>query len=196
MKLEGLEGLYKSMKSQGMDRSTFDFNFRGKKFDVIYFIDETPHKLAIGVKSNNFYFEIDVRKGFIITPLFGEKEYSEFCRVMEFKYSKNAKFSPAVFFNHLNKHVPVKVNQHNIPKPHDVAKFRRNVEEADKIYFVGWLDNKIRGNKVSKGNLEKTRQLLSKKAYEMCKEKNVSSRWSDICSDTKEYNTKDLLKNY
>lgn len=196
MKLDGLEEFYKSMKSQAMDRSTFDFRFRGKKFDVIYFIDEVPHKLAVGIKAHNFYFEVDVKKGFNITPLFGDKEYNEFCKVMGFKYNKNSRFKPTIFFEELNKHVPGAADHRNKPKPHDVASFRRDVEESDKIYFVGWRDNKTRGHKVSKENLEKTRKLLSKEAYEMCKKKNVSSRWSDKRSDAKEYSDKELEDNY
>ncbi|MCS7465006.1 DUF6037 family protein [Paenibacillus doosanensis] len=57
--------------------------------------------------------------------------------------------------------------------------YRKDVEEADKIYFMGWLDKTISGNKATPNNLEKTRLLLGQDAYVRCKAKNVSSRWTD-----------------
>ncbi|WP_269919649.1 DUF6037 family protein [Mycobacterium sp. Z3061] len=61
--------------------------------------------------------------------------------------------------------------------------YRKNVEEANKIYFVRWLDNNKTGKRVSAENLEKTRKLLSYEAYLMCKTRNISSCWSANPSD-------------
>lgn len=62
-----------------------------------------------------------------------------------------------------------------MPLPKDIAPFRPDVEEADKIYFKRWQDNTKAGKNVRPGNLEKTKKWLSLKAYELCKRKNISS---------------------
>ena len=70
-------------------------------------------------------------------------------------------------------------NFKNVPKPHEIALYSRDVEESHKIYFMGWLDNTIRGDSVTEKNLEKTERLLGYKTYLTCKSKNLSSRWTD-----------------
>lgn len=196
MKLDGIKSLYKSMREKKIDRYKFDFLFNGKRFDVLYFIDEEPHKLAVGIKSHNFYFEKEVKIGYKIKPFFDEGDYSKFCEIMGFKFDEKSPFSPSIFFKELNASVPEVAYKNKIPKPHEVAEFRKDVEESEKIFFVGWLDNRIRGRKVSEDNLKKTRRLLSEQAYLMCKEMNISSRWSDKRSDAKEFSEKELAENY
>lgn len=61
------------MKKQGLTRYKFDYVFRKVHFDVFFFIDEEPFKLAFGVKAQNFYFEIDVLGGFKIRTYLDKK---------------------------------------------------------------------------------------------------------------------------
>ena len=76
-------------------------------------------------------------------------------------------FKPKHFFEAFNNGIPQYVNSKNKVRPIDIAKYRRDVEESDKIFFFGWIDhekNKIenknyKGN-VQKGNLDKTRKYL------------------------------------
>lgn len=187
LKLDNLKSLYSFMKKNKIDRYQFQFNFRGKIFDVLYFIDEEPNILAFGVANHNFYFEIEVKSGFIIKAFIDD--YSAFVKMMGFSYSEDNKFKPSIFFEELNTYLPnVPRNIKNTPKPHEIAIYRSNVEEMEKIYFVGWLNHKEgSGNSVRPENLEKTKMLLSNKAYVTCKEKNVSSRWSPHPTDAKEY---------
>ncbi|RWZ52236.1 hypothetical protein EQV77_15785 [Halobacillus fulvus] len=173
------------MKRQNIDRYKFDFVFHKVKFDVLYFLDETPNKLAFGIKEHNYYFELPVKRGFNIVPFLDR--YSEFCRIMGLKYNLKAPFKPRIFFDALNGQIPKSASQKNIPAPHQIAIYRNDVEEADKIYFVNWRDNKKAGHQVSSSNLEKTRKLLSKDAYLMCKSKNISSCWSPHPADAKSF---------
>ena len=173
------------MKQQHIERVKFDFTFRGVKFDVLYFIDERPHLLAFGIKAYNYYFEIPVLKDFKIKPFLDE--YHKFCRIMGFTYNPDNPFKPAEFFVEFNNNIPSGLSSKNTPKPSEVAIYRNKVEEANKIYFVTWRDNTKAGHQVRPSNLEKTRKLLSYKAYLMCKDKNISSCWSADPLDEKPF---------
>lgn len=66
MKLDGIISLYNDMRRLSLKRYRFGFRYNNVAFDVFFFIDENPYKLMFGVKAENFYFEVDVKKGFII----------------------------------------------------------------------------------------------------------------------------------
>ncbi|GGI17959.1 hypothetical protein GCM10007380_40540 [Gottfriedia solisilvae] len=176
MELSGLKPLYASMKQQHLERVKFTVLINEVQFEVMYFIDEIPHSLGIGVRAHNFFFEIEVKKDFIINPYLGEN-YSKIYEILGLTASGEA-FSPVKFFNDINKGIPNSVNKSDVPMPNEIISYRNNVEEADKIYFWTWRDNNVRNEKVSPENLEKTRKLLSYEAYKMCKEKNISSCWT------------------
>ncbi len=121
-----------------------------------------------------------LKKGFLIDSTMSHEKYSELCRILGLQYDPTNKFKPMYFFSEFNKNIPQKADRKNIPKPHEIAGYRKDVEEADKIYFMGWLDNTTNDNKVTRKNLEKTRLLLGNDAYKRCNAKNVSSRWNDV----------------
>jgi len=176
MKLDQLKKLYKDMKSKDIDRAKFSFSFREKQFEAIYFIDQQPHSIAIGILKENFYFEVTVNPGFNIIPWIDN--LTEFYKIMGFQNNSYNKFQPSVFFQELNINIPEKVNEKNKPEPYEIAHYRIPSEDPDKIYHVGWFDNEKVGKQVQPENLQKTRDFLSTKAYKMCEEKNISSCWS------------------
>jgi hypothetical protein len=180
------------MKQQNIERYKFDFYYQSVKFDILYFIDEVPNKLAFGIKHHNYYFETPVRKGFEVTAFL--HEYNKFCKIMGFTYNPESPYKPAFFFEEFNKHIPNVATKTNIPKPSEVAVYRNQVEEVDKIYFVKWRDNTKDGKKVSPENLEKTRLLLSYEAYLMCRDKNISSCWSPNPIDEKPFKNPEMEK--
>ena len=184
MKLS-LSHLYRSMREQGIERYKFNFRFNNFKFEAIYFIDDSPHILSFGIIEHNFYFEVEVRKGFNIGAYIDD--INKFRKIMGLQYDENNPFHPSIFYDVFDEQIPQKANKKGIPKPHDIALHRNDVMESEKIYFLGWLDNNKSGKKVQLENLEKTRKLLSYKAYLRCKEKNISSRWSPFSSDEKKF---------
>lgn len=186
MKLGNLKDLYRFLKKEGIDRYKFNFSFNGVVFETLYFIDDEPHSLSMGVRNHNFYFEVPVKHGFIINTVLDRKTYSELFKVLGLTYDENNPFSPDAFFTSFNSQIPSQFKKTNIPLPHEVFHHRSDVEESKKIYFIGWRDNKKVGKQVRPENLEKTRKLLSLKAYEMCKAKNVSSCWGPNIKDYKE----------
>lgn len=166
------------MLAQNMKRTKFRITINKAVFSIIYFIDSKPHKLAIGIHAKNVFFEIPVKKGFIIRAYLGE-HYQDVYEALGLSPNSENPFGSRGFFEEINNRIPETTNPGNKPKPRDVIFFRRDVEEADKIYFCGWKDNDIRGEKLSDKNLHKTRQLLDEEAYIMCKTYNISSRWTD-----------------
>lgn len=186
MKMTGIESLYKDMRRKNIDRYKFCFNYAKVDFDVIFFIDESPFILMLGIVRTRFYFEVQVNPGYQIVPLFDEKVYKELVKLLEFDNIVNSPFKPIYFFEALNKVIPKYADLRNSPKPSEIAKYYRDIEEADKKYFWGWIDHEknrkenecYKGN-VTPDNLRKTRKLLGYEAYMRCKEKNISSRWTD-----------------
>ena len=179
LKLDGLKSPYVDMKEKKIKRCRFPFTFNNVHFDVFFFIDEIPFKLMFGVKAKNFYFEVDVHKGFIIDPNIGDK-YLRLCEALGLKFNPNSPFKTVYFFSEFNKTIPKTIENNNYPRTNEIAYYRRDIEESEKIFFMGWKDNEKRGEHVRPENLRKTRLLLGYDAYLRCKEKNISSRWTDV----------------
>ncbi|PHU99610.1 DUF6037 family protein [Iodobacter sp. BJB302] len=167
------------MRSQSIDRYKFEFKSGKAIFDVFFFTDGAPFILLFGVKSENFSFEIEVANGFIIDHKLEHDIYKKLCEVLGLEFNKEKPFSPCDFFTEFNSKIPEQAFPHQRAMAHDVAQYKRFVEEINKIYFFGWRDNEKRKTNVQQSNLDKTRSLLGEKAYKICKEKNISSCWTD-----------------
>lgn len=185
MKLDGLVDLYRSMKDQGIDRYRFEYRHGRALFDVFFFIDESPFILLFGAKGEAFSFEVEVEAGFNINPTLDSTTYKELCRVLGLEYDPNNPFSPKGFFAQFNQNVPHAASINTKAEPHEIAQYRNVAEEEDKIYFLGWRNNDLRGERVSETNLTKTKDLLGQKAYNRCNSKNISSCWTDDASKAK-----------
>ena len=141
MKLDGLIPLYKSMKSQNIERYKFEYKASKAVFDVFFFIDGSPFLLLFGVKAENFSFELEVNNGFVIDHNIDRSTYKRLCEVLGLEFDPKRPFSPWNFFSEFNGKIPEQAFEHQKAKPHDVAQYKNIAEEADKIYFVGWRDN-------------------------------------------------------
>jgi Family of unknown function (DUF6037) len=177
MKLDRLMLLYQSMKSEGIERYRFKYQVGKAVFDVFFFTDGAPFLLLFGVKAKNFSFELDVMPGFVINPQLDRDTYRRLCQILGLEYDLDRPFSPWIFFSEFNLKIPQQALAEQKAKPQDVAPYRSIAEESDKVYFFGWRDNYKWGTEVQ--NLDKTRTLLGEKAYQRCKQKNISSCWTD-----------------
>lgn len=181
MKLDQLKPLYRLMKVEEMNQTRFYYTFNEVKFDVFFFIDVLPFRLMFGALGYNFFFEIDVEEGFNINPFLSRDKYTTLVTtVLKLKYDPNYKFEMSKFFVDFNRHIPQnKKNTHKV-LPQDIAKHRADIEECEKIYFCGWLDNDLRGNKRSSENLKKSKTLLPNETFLSIKDRNISSKWTDL----------------
>ena len=185
--LNGLVALSKSMKDQDIDRYRFEYRHGKALFDVFFFIDEKPYVLLFGAKGENFSFEVIVSCKFEIEIYLDNTTYYGLCRVLQLRYNPDNRFSTRGFFEEFNQATPSKAKVTSIPEPHEIANYRSVAEEEDKTFFLSWRNNAKRGDQVSETNLMKTKQLLSYKAFERCKDKNISSCWTDDSTKAKKY---------
>ncbi len=185
MKLDGLMALYKNMIRENIDSAKFQYVVRDIMFDVFFSIENKPFELLFGHLGKEYVaFTITVENGFNINPIIDNDIYKSLCRLFRTTGTSLNTLKMSEFFSEFNKKIPHSPKKHKIS---DKAQYVRNVDEAEKIYFCGWLRNdKEKGRGVSAQNLEKTRKLLNK-AYAFCKTHNVSSCWSDIPADERVY---------
>jgi hypothetical protein len=188
MQIDGLKTLYSNMQRQGIDRYRFCFKHGRTRFDVFFFTDREPFVLLFGVHGQNISFEIEVQTGFRIEAKLDKETYGKLCSVLGLVYDPHNHFSPATFFETFNRHIPTYVNHDHIVRPEELIQYCRNVEEPNKMWFCGWRDNTSRGQSVTTENLRKTRLLLGEPSYSICKERNISSCWTDDQSRAMEAN--------
>lgn len=179
MKLSGLSYLFESMKNQQIQRYKFQFKRNNVIFDVIFFTDVSPFLLLFGARGYNFSFQVLVKPGFNINENLSSEDYYGLVKVLNIQRNDNNKFIPKYFFQDFNESIPKYASQRNVPQPHEIAMYSKDIEEADKIYFFGWKDNTTDGKQVTISNLEKTKKLLGNKAFLTCKSKNISSKWTN-----------------
>jgi hypothetical protein len=178
VKLTTLEDLLPRMAHAGVDRCRFRFQIHAGEFDVFFFADSSPFVLAFGAIGRNFYFEINVDPRTLETPgVFARDVYYKLCEILDLRANPANRFTPSVFLQRLNEAMKG-VAFHKVT-PRDIAVHRRDVEESAKVYFFGWLDNTVAGSHVTSENLAKTRMWLGEKAYIRCRDRNISSRWTD-----------------
>ncbi len=141
----------------------------------------------------NFSFTLDVEPGFYINPHLPKEVFKKLCEVLELRFNPQNQFSTRAFFMEFNQNIPSQAAKHQAAKPHEIANYYPQMEEADKKYFLGWRHNHPIKENVSLENLEKTRILLGYQAYLICRDKNISSRWTDRLEDAQNFNLQDLL---
>jgi hypothetical protein len=184
-KLTSLDDLLPRMAHANVDRCHFRFHLHKGEFDVFLFVDVSPYVLAFGAIGENFYFELDVDPRTLETSgVFATEVYYKLCDILGLR-GNGERFTPSAFLAHVNEAM-IGVAFRAVT-PRDLAPHRREVEESEKVWFCGWLDNTVSGKHVTVSNLEKTRRWLGEQAYRRCKERNLSSRWTDDRSKVIEY---------
>lgn len=184
-KLTSLAELLPRMAAADVDRAHFRFRLHKGEFDVFVFIDVDPYVVAFGAIGKNFYFELKVDPRTLETPnMFGTDVYYKLCDILGLRGS-GERFTPSAFLTHLNEAMEGVVFRKATPR--DLAPYRRDVEDSEKVWFCGWHDNTKRGEHVRPKNLRKTREWLGEKAYARAVERNLSSCWTDDLNNAIKY---------
>ena len=179
IELDRLCLLHQSMNVCRIGRCGFPFRRNHKEFDVFFFADMKPYELMFGLVGGQWSFSVKVLEGYRVNTWLGD-DYYGLCKALDLEHDPNNTFRPVDFFKDLNLKVPSEISRDSEVEPQDVARYCRDIEEADKIYFVGWRphpDPEVRD--VTKRNLEKTRRLLGEVAYLRCREYRISTAWTD-----------------
>ena len=185
MTLTNLKQFHHSMLDNGKKSAHIPFKYGKNKvaLDIHFFAGKVPFALGIGKKgADPIYFEIEVEKGYRVNIKLDEN-YGLLCEALGFDPDEGTHgFKTGPFFKALNESIPAKYHAtNNKLRPQDRAAFDRDVEECDKIYFMGWQHNGEHGiRKPTRRNLEKTLKYLGEAAYERAKPDNLSSRWTDV----------------
>lgn len=178
MKLERLEELYQSMRTQNIIKTRFIFNFRNLQFAVIYIAEQFPHTLLFGCIEHNLFFVLNVNSRYEISTYLG-KDYQPLLDALNLKHDPNNPFSPNVFFEEFSQIIPCTTNVTNTPTMAEVAALSRDIEEADKRHFCGWrIHDGVTSNATSH-NLSKTLRLCNTEVHNICVTHNISSCWTD-----------------
>ncbi|MCU6599283.1 DUF6037 family protein [Peribacillus frigoritolerans] len=173
-----MKNLHQSMREQKIKRTKFDFKFNKAEFKCLFFIDENPYWLVLAIKGTNFFIKLNVEVGYVINPILEPKDYFKLKELLGLKSSKE-KFSIKGFFETFNGKIPNTVRSSSVILPYETAPFFEYPEKTDGMYFVGWINHDGIKSNAQSPNLEKTKTLIGKEAYLICKKKNISSRWSD-----------------
>lgn len=180
-KLRNFHSLYADMKAKGKPREKFQFAINHIRFEVIFLIDREPFELLVGVREKQFAFILQVMRGFM-TEL-PENVYFNLCEILELNFSDNH-FSSVAFLQDIDAAVPLKCSQDSV-QPHEIAYYKRDVLDENKIYFCGWNDHLADGRKAH--NFEKTRKWLGVEVANFCIKNNISSMWTDNPQECKNY---------
>lgn len=179
MKLEQLAHLHSDMKAQVITKTKFEFRFRNLLFSVIYIAEQFPHELLFGCRAHTLFFVVEVSRDFTISTYLGDS-YRALLDALGLEPNQNNRFSPNVFFEEFKVAIPQTTSPANVPTVTDIASNRRDVEDADKIYFLGWLPHDGVRSRPSAANLAKTKRICGPATYDLCLRNHISSRWTDI----------------
>lgn len=186
MRLDRLEALHQSMNTQGIAKTRFIFNFRNLQFSVVYIAENFPHTLLIGCIANQLFFVLKVDRKYEISTYLGDN-YRALVDALNLQYDPDNHFRSNVFFEEFSQIIPTVANIANTPTITEIAILSRDVEEADKTHFCGWRPHDGVTSNVRQENLQKTLRLCGSAAYKVCKEHNISSRWTDDVNNAVPY---------
>ena len=188
MKMTGLVPLYKSMRSQGIERTKFRYQHNHLIFDCLFFIDTKPFEVVMGCVGHNFAIYLEVKDGFEIVPFIEPRStYFELRNALSEGKGSGHRLDLREFFQEFNRNIPAHARPEDKPTPQDIVRAYPDIEDALKIYFCGWLDNSKVGKKVQPKNLEKTRRFFGQRVYEFASKRNMSTKWTDVPTEMEFY---------
>lgn len=178
VRMNGLRRLHAHMRQSGDQRASFQIKHNHVEFDCLFLVDIEPFEFvlaAVGHPDVAMVLSIDVVE-YTTAPYFGDA-YKALARLFNTGQESFKPFQPFSFLVEVDRKIP---SSYRKPTPADVVKtYRHHVEEGDKPYFVGWLDNDKQGHRVRASNLEKTRRCFGQAVHDVCARTNQSSRWTN-----------------
>ncbi|MEI2465129.1 DUF6037 family protein [Niallia taxi] len=179
MHLTSLKELHLSMIKEGVKSTRFEFVYNKAKFKCLFFTDENPFWLVLAIQGTDFYLKLDVLGGYRINTFIKQDSLNELKRILGIGNGSNPSFSTNEFFSKLNSKIPHKAVKGTKLYTFEIAEYLDYPNVSEGKYFKNWITHDGIKSNARPENLLKTRTLIGKEAYEMCKKKNVSSGWSD-----------------
>ena len=180
MHMPGLARLHGSMRQVGIDRAKFRIPHNHLTFEGIFLADCAPWQLGLACLAHNFTLLLKVSKSYEVDSYIHDTDaVNNLKMALRTGAASGHPFSTSNFLREIDAHLPATVTRGDRARPADVARHRRDVEEADKVYLCGWDPHTSDGKHVTPRNLAKTRDWLGQADHDWCKRYNVSTRWTD-----------------
>lgn len=186
--LRNLRGLHIAMKAAQQARAQFPWVHNGERFRVVFITDDpdVPDRMVLFFthSSGRLSFEkpVTVLSGGAYAIAAGFQDdpevYAKLRRLFNTGAESGRALEPTKLFEEFDKATPTSLYLVKRPEPHE-ALTRRNVEEAEKIYFCGWRTYRPGGRRPTESNLRKTQLRCGEVAYQRCLKSHISSCWTD-----------------
>lgn len=180
--LKKIAPLLKDMRHNNVKQDKFSFTYNNVEFDIVVLIEREPFELLFGIIDYNFSFTLNLYKGYKLEYI-PDDVFWKLCRILNLRPGKEG-LTSFKFLKFFSERIPKKYSGKTI-QPHQIAVYKKDIPDSEKIYFKGWRTHISDGRTAQ--NFDKTRALLGDKAYDFCKENNISSCWSDKPNDRVDY---------
>lgn len=175
--------LYQDMKKNNKPQEKFHFMLKRVRFEVILLIDREPFELLVGVVGQHLAFTLILRKGFVTE--IPSAIYYDLCKVLQLNYSEDH-FSSFAFLKEIDNAIPGKCSKARV-QPHEISRYKKNQDDDEKDYFLGWIHHINDGNHVTTENLDKTRRFLGNDVADFCQKNNISTKWTSNFNESCNY---------
>ncbi|MEM7241250.1 MAG: DUF6037 family protein [Pseudomonadota bacterium] len=184
-KMHSLKRLHEHLDQMKISKLSFDYKIREALFRAMYISDIYPFELSlvpVGLRPKETFFLLwKFDENFYTDPSINNDEYYKLARMLRYDGSSENKLIPFVFLRELDDFCKSCRLPSRKLTPEEIVAARPDIEERDKPYFCGWMQNNERLGRprnVTSENLKKTATILGNKAKIFSKRENISSVWS------------------
>lgn len=175
-----LAQLHQAMQAVPIQRMRFRIQHAHLTFEGMFLADTAPdYQLGLACLAHNFTLLFDVDHYYdLVAYIHDEQARAALLAALNLGRGGGA-FKTSDFMQQIDAALPATAGHGDRAWPSDLARFRRDVHEADRIHLCGWHDNNVTGERVRKKNLAKTRALIDESTYLWCDKHNISTCWTD-----------------
>jgi len=167
------------MQQVGIVRMRFRVPHPPLGFEGMFLADATPYQLGLACVAHNFTLLFDVSTTYEVSAYIHDAQALAALKAALGLGRGGPALRVGHFLQQIDANLPTHARQQDRAWPSDVMRFRRHVEEADRVHLCGWRDNNAYGTKVTPENLAKTRAWIDEATYRWCQQHNISTRWTD-----------------
>ena len=98
IKMDNLENLYNSMKTENQTRVVFPFEYNERGFSCLFLVDILPYRLNVSSLGNrSFIIEFELNEQFEIKENMNNEDYINLVRYLDLRYNPENRFRPKFF---------------------------------------------------------------------------------------------------
>lgn len=179
IEITSLRTLHASMKEENLESTKFVYSVRKDVvFDVFFNVSISPYVLIFGLKGiEPKVIFIDVFPGYKVDTILNHEQYKLFSSILKIDGSSFKPFRFKNFLEAFNNSIPRNAQRHLYYELTEYLTNRNDIDEAQKIYFLGFKNNAV-GNKVSEKNYKKNCLAFNCIIANNLKDRNISTCWT------------------